>query len=154
MKPLWMEIMCQLLWEEFLTQWVCNMQHSCAGTFSPHFFLHGSYQARMLLLYEYCIWGSAHLKMRGCWHLRFTQQLQEAQEAPKGKRCAQRSYPCDSQESAAFRHHWEIRKWKRRKKISAGKRSWYIIRMWTLTKLIIYSFTLSTKSCKWNRCVL
>lgn len=40
------------------------------------------------------------------------------------------------------------------KKISAGKMSWYIIRMWTLTKLIIYSFTLSTKSCKWNRCVL
>lgn len=48
---------------------------------------------------ECCMWGSTRWKTRGCWHLRFAQQLQEAEEAPKGKRCTQRSYPGDSQKN-------------------------------------------------------
>lgn len=136
-----------------LTQLMCNMQHLlmclfffptlwflCVVFFSLHFFLHSSYQAP---LYEYSIWGSVCSNMRGCWHLRFTQQLQEAQEAPKGKQRAQRS-PCDSQKSVPFRHHWENRNVRKQKK--KNKQKWvFIIRILNSSKTIshecwIYSF--------------
>lgn len=135
--------------------------------FSLHFFLHSSYQARMLPLYEYSIWGSGRSKMRGCWHLRFTQQLQEAQEAPKGKRRAQRS-PCDSQKSVPFRHHWENRNVRKQEK-KKNKQNWvFIIRILNSSKTIshecwIYSFisklislfvSLWVQSSERNSCLL
>lgn len=61
---------------------------------------------RTLSKHEWChflnVWmftgGVVRLIFRGCWWLRFTEQLQETQEVPKGKWCCRHNHTDESQD--------------------------------------------------------
>lgn len=84
--------------------------------------------------------------MRGCWHLRFTQQLQEAQEAPKGKRRARRSLRMWFTKICTISSSLWNENMGESKKKGARKSAFLLLEVWTPGKAIsrecrIYPFT-------------